>query len=157
MTDDWQLQAFSQVQAGKNTTVKVAAVAKQRERQKRRRIENNAAFLQMSFFVVGNVTSQKIILDRTGGLQVLLWVLSNNTQNKASWSTQHGRLVCLNHLIPDYTVDMEHAAQRCSKFFSKHEMKQLGFLLSGRLPGLEDDGNTIYCNAVILCDPPLLA
>lgn len=155
MTDDWQLQAFSQVQAGKNTTVKVAVVAKQRERQKRRRIENNAAFLQMSFFL-GNVTSQKIILDRTGGLQVLFWGLSNNTQKKASRSRQHGRLVCLNHLIPDDTADMEHAAQRSSKFFSKHEMKQLGFLLSGRLPGLEDDGNTIYCNAVILCDPPSL-
>lgn len=155
MTDDWQLQAFSQVQAGKNTTVKVAAVAKQRERQKRRRIENNAAFLQMSFFLE-MLHLRKSFSTGLVDFKSYFGCCLITPKKKASRSRQHGKLLCLNHLIPDYTVDMEHAAQRCSKFFSRHEMKQLGFLLSGRLPGLEDDGNTIYCNAVILCDPPSL-
>lgn len=43
------------------------------------------------------------------------------------------------------------ALQHC-----RDEMKRLSRWLSGWLPGLEKDGNTVYCNAAILCDPPPL-
>lgn len=147
MTGNWKTSVrFKQG----NTTVKVAAVAKQRGRQKRRWTENNAALLQIKvffFFFFGKATSQKITLGLTGGLQGLFWVLSKQTQKKASQSRQDGRLVCLNHFVPDYTVNMKPAAQRGYTFFSTHETKQLGFLLPGRLPGLKRwwQGYLLWC------------